>query len=161
MKGKIQARSIFRGVPVGLLAGAVVLAALFLWYWFGGQRAAPWSPPDTDRVVLEEACMENIDPPLPHRLDRVVHKTTTLTRPEDIAALWKELRGIRVSEINRPMDSGPRLTITFYSAKDEILYQFHGDSGGTLASTSLGPGNRAAVDGYDYAALAGWMDKGI
>lgn len=161
MKGKTEARATLRGVPAGLLAGAVVLAALFLWYYFSGQRAAPWALPDTDHAVLEEAHMENIDPSLPHRLDWVVHRTATLNRSEDIAALWKELRGIRVADVNRPMDIDPRLTITFYSAEGETLYQFHGDSGGTLASTSLGSGNRVAADGYDYAALTSWMDRGI
>ena len=126
-------------VLAGLLA---VAAGLFIFLRLSQEQLIPGSltAEEVDRVAVVHTRRDGSVP--------LETSTAELTDPEEIRQVLRVIREMEIAPINMPMEGERRLTVSFYSAGQE-LGTVTVDSSGVCASSFLGPGNHVARSGFD------------
>ena len=139
MKLSKRDKIVIAAVMAGVLA---VAAGLFLFLQLSQDRLIPGSltAEEVDRVAVVHTRRDGSAP--------ADTSTTELTDPEEIRQVLRVIREIELASINMPMDGERRLTVSFFSAGQE-LGTVTVDSNGVCASSFLGPGNHVARSGFD------------
>ena len=124
-----------------VLAGLLVVAAgLFIFLRLSQEQLIPGSltAAEVDRVAVVHTRRDGSVP--------LETSTAELTDPEEIRQVLRVIREMEIAPINMPMEGERRLTVSFYSAGQE-LGTVTVDSNGVCASSFLGPGNHVARSG--------------
>ena len=139
MKLSKRDKIVIAAVMAGLLA---VAAGLFIFLRQSQDRLIPGSltAEEVDRVAVVHIRRDGSA--------LADTSTTELTDPEEIRQVLRVIREIELASINMPMDGERRLTVSFFSAGQE-LGTVTVDSNGVCASSFLGPGNHVARSGFD------------